>query len=71
MRLMCWKSITARKAEKQLFKEKGKLDNQKEVEILLEQYILRFERDPKEEPELSRFHLFDAKGNIYQRSVTF
>ena len=33
---MCWKSITARKAEKQLFKEKGKLDkdNQKEVEKL-------------------------------------
>lgn len=57
-----------------MFKEKeylGKLDNQKEVEKLLEQYILRFERDPKEEPELSRFHLFDAKGNIYQRSVTF
>jgi len=50
-----------------LFKEKeylGKLDNQKEVEKLLEQYILRFERDPKEEPELSRFHLFDAKGNV-------
>ena len=62
------------KAGWQLFKEKeylGKLDNQKEVEKLLEQYILRFERDPKEEPELSRFHLFDAKGNIYQRSVTF
>ena len=57
-----------------MFKEKdylGKLDNQKEVEKLLEQYIIRFERDPKEEPELSRFHLFDAKGNIYQRSVTF
>ena len=57
-----------------MFKEKeylGKLDNQKEVEKLLEQYILRFERDLKEEPELSRFHLFDAKGNIYQRSVTF
>ena len=57
-----------------MFKEKeylGKLDNQKEVEKLLEQYILRFERDPKEEPKLSRFHLFDAKGNIYQRSVTF
>ena len=51
----------------QLFKEKeylGKLDNQKEVEKLLEQYILRFERNPKEEPELSRFHLFDAKGNV-------
>ena len=49
-----------------MFKEKeylGKLDNQKEVEKLLEQYILRFERDPREEPELSRFHLFDAKGN--------
>ena len=29
-----------------------------------EQYILRFERDPKEQPELSRFHLFDAKGNV-------
>ena len=40
------------------------MDNQKEVEKLLEQYILRFERDPKEEPELSRFHLFDAKGNV-------
>ena len=37
---------------------------QKEVEKLLEQYILRFERDPREEPELSRFHLFDAKGNV-------
>lgn len=50
-----------------MFKEKeylGKLDNQKEVEKLLEKYILRFERDPKEEPELSRFHLFDAKGNV-------
>ena len=50
-----------------MFKEKeylGKLDNQKEVEKLLEQYILRFERNPKEEPELSRFHLFDAKGNV-------
>ena len=55
------------KAGWQLFKEKeylGKLDNQKEVEKLLEQYILRFERNPKEEPELSRFHLFDAKGNV-------
>lgn len=55
------------KAGWQLFKEKeylGKLDNQKEVEKLLEQYILRFERDPKEQPELSRFHLFDAKGNV-------
>ncbi len=55
------------KAGWQLFKEKeylGKLDNQKEVEKLLEQYILRFERDPKEEPEISRFHLFDAKGNV-------
>ena len=55
------------KAGWQLFKEKeylGKLDNQKEVEKLLEQYILRFERNPKEEPELSHFHLFDAKGNV-------
>ena len=55
------------KAGWQLFKEKeylGKLDNQKEVEKLLEKYILRFERDMKEEPELSRFHLFDAKGNV-------
>ena len=55
------------KAGWQLFKEKeylGKLDNQKEVEKLLEQYILRFEREPKEQPELSRFHLFDAKGNV-------
>ena len=55
------------KAGWQLFKEKeylGKLDNQKEVEKLLEQYILRFERNPKEEPELSRFQLFDAKGNV-------
>ena len=45
------------KAGWQLFKEKeylGKLDNQKEVEKLLEQYILRFEREPKEQPELSR-----------------
>ena len=41
-----------------------KLDNQKEVEKLLEQYILRFERNPKEEPELSHFHLFDAKRNV-------
>ena len=55
------------KAGWQLFKEKeylGKLDNQPEVGKLLEQYILRFERDPKEQPELSRFHLFDAKGNV-------
>ena len=55
------------KAGWQLFKEKGylgKLDNQKEVEKLLEQYIFRFEREPKKEPELSRFHLFDTKGNV-------
>ena len=55
------------KAGWQLLKEKeylGKLDNQKEVEKLLEQYILRFERNPKEEPELSHFHLFDAKRNV-------
>ena len=55
------------KAGWQLLKEKeylGKLDNQKEVEKLLEQYILRFERNPKEEPELSHFHLFDVKGNV-------
>ena len=25
---------------------------------------MRFERDPKEEPDLSRFHKFDAKGNV-------
>ena len=55
------------KAGWQLFKEKeylGKLDNQQEVGRLLEQYILRFERTTKDEPELSRFHLFDAKGNV-------
>lgn len=51
----------------QLFKEKeylGKLDNQPELGKALEQFILRFERDPKEEPDLSRFHKFDAKGNV-------
>ena len=42
----------------------GELDNQNEVENLLERYILRFERDPKEKLELSQFHLFDAKGNV-------
>ncbi len=40
----------------QLFKEKeylGKLDNQPEVGKVLEQFILRYEREPKNEPELS------------------
>ena len=51
----------------QLFKEKeylGKLNNQQEVAKMLEGFILRFEREPKEEPELSRFHKFDGKGNV-------
>lgn len=55
------------KAGWQLFKEKeylGKLDNQPEVGKALEQFILRFEREPKNDPELSRFHKFDSKGKI-------
>lgn len=55
------------KAGWQLFKDKeylGKLDNQREVADILEQFILRFERNPRDEPELSRFHKFDAKGNV-------
>ena len=43
------------------FKEKeylGKLDNQPEVGKALEQFILRFERETKNDPELSRFHKF-------------
>ncbi len=42
----------------------GKLDHQKEVEKLLEQYILRFERNPKEEPELSHFTYLMQKVNV-------
>ena len=55
------------KAGWQLFKEKeylGKLDNQPEVGKALEQFILRFEREPKNDPELSRFHKFDSKGKV-------
>lgn len=55
------------KAGWQLFKEKEylrKLDNQPEVGKALEQFILRFEREPKNDPELSRFHKFDSKGKI-------
>ena len=51
----------------QLFKEKeylGKLDNQPEVGKALEQFILRFEREPKNNPELSCFHKFDSKGKV-------
>ena len=42
----------------------GKLDNQPEVGKALEQFILRFEREPKNDPELSRFHKFDSKGKV-------
>ena len=42
----------------------GKLDNQSEVGKALEQLILRFEREPKNDPELSRFHKFDSKGKV-------
>lgn len=55
------------KAGWQLFKEKeylGKLDNQPEVGKALEQFILRFERETKNDPELSRFHKFDSKGKV-------
>ena len=30
----------------------------------LEQFILRFEREPKNDPELSWFHKFDSKGKV-------
>ncbi len=42
----------------------GKLDNQPEVGKALEQFILRFERETKNDPELSRFHKFDSKGKV-------
>lgn len=35
-----------------------------ELGKLLEQFILRFEREPKNDPELSRFHKFDSKGKV-------
>lgn len=38
--------------------------NQQELGKLLEQFILRFEREPKNDPELSRFHKFDSKGKV-------
>ncbi len=50
-----------------LFKDKeylGKLDNQPELVKHLDDFILRFERKPKEEPELGRFHKFDDKGKV-------
>ena len=51
----------------QLFKEKeylGNFDNKQELGKVLEQFILRFEREPKNDPELSRFHKFDSKGKV-------
>ena len=63
----CKESGLDGKAGWQLFKEKeylGKLDNQPEVGKTLEQFILRFEREPKNDPELSRFHKFDSKGKV-------
>lgn len=63
----CKESGLDGKAGWQLFKEKeylGKLDNQPEVGKTLEQFILRFEREPKNDLELSRFHKFDSKGKV-------
>ena len=51
----------------QLFKEKeylGNFENKQELGKILEQFILRFEREPKNDPELSRFHKFDSKGKV-------
>ena len=56
-----------RKSGWQLFKEKeylGNFENKQELGKILEQFILRFEREPKNDPELSRFHKFDSKGKV-------
>ena len=50
-----------------LIKEKeylGSFENKQELGKILEQFILRFEREPKNDPELSRFHKFDSKGKV-------
>ena len=41
------------------------VDNQPEVGKDLEQFVLRFEREPKNDPKLSYFHKFDLKGNVH------
>ena len=51
----------------QLFKEKeylGNFENKQELGKVLEQFILRFEREPKNDSELSRFNKFDFKGKV-------
>ena len=40
------------------------LVDKQELGKILEQFILRFEREPKNDPELSRFHKFDSKGKV-------
>ncbi len=51
----------------QLFKEKeylGNFDNQQEVGKFLEQFILRFERDPKRTTGIEPVPQFDSKGKV-------
>lgn len=51
----------------QLFKEKeylGNFENKQELGKVVEQFILRFEWEPKNDPELSWFHKFDFKGKV-------
>ena len=38
--------------------------DKQELGKILEQFILRFEREPKNDPELSWFHKFDSKGKV-------
>lgn len=40
------------------------LVDKQELGKILEQFILRFEREPKNDPELSWFHKFDSKGKV-------
>ena len=48
-----------------LFKNKEyleKLENQKELKAILSDFIMRFEQNPSEQPDLNRFHKFNEQG---------
>ena len=48
-----------------LFKNKEyltKVENQEELKATLAAFILRFERNPREQPDIDKFHIYNEKG---------
>ena len=48
-----------------LFKDKeylAKIENHEELKATLAAFILRFERNPREQPDIDKFHRYNEKG---------